>query len=196
MNIRIYAQGTDEIMQNAERIVVNTAYEPLKKYKRWNKPCILDNGAFQGKTATPEQLVKIAEKINPELIIAPDVRFDSKASLRLTLDYAAEINDKWLNKSIAVFRPEPNEFQEHLDKIYDAGFKWLAFPSGENINYFKGRFRALIDEKGFKLHVLGAQDGTWTLLTQLKYHSIDFVSQDINEFKHIVEKIKEWSIIL
>ncbi|OPY24776.1 MAG: hypothetical protein A4E26_00130 [Methanobacterium sp. PtaU1.Bin097] len=152
---------------------------------------MLDNGGFQGKTVTPEKLIETFKQLKPELVVAPDVRFDSQKTLELHRGYAELADDKIMKKTIAVFRPEIKDMYHTLDVYQQLGYSIIGNPTGENYSEgYKQFWKEVREDYGFKIHILGAQDGTYNLLKDYYFDSIDIVSQDINEFKTIRNNIR------
>lgn len=194
--VRIYAQGPDPIMDAADKIVANILYNPEKKIKRWNKPFLLDNGGFQGKPVSSERLIAAAEKLKPDLLIVPDIRFDAKRTLQLHKDFVELADNKIMEKAVGVFRPEIQDMYSTLREYERLGFKWIANPTGEGYSdRGLSRFWHDVKKRGMKIHLLGAQDGTYQLLKNIPFDSIDFVSQDLKEFNEIKRKIMAAEII-
>jgi len=200
--VKIYAQGPDAIMKEADRIVVNILRNPEAKMKRYRKPAILDNGGFQGKTVSPAKLIEVTEKLKPELVIAPDVRFDPKRTMELHKEYAELADTKIMDKTVAVFRPKIQDMYRDLKEYQRLGYSIISNPTGENYSEGYSKFwKEVREDYGFKIHILGAQDGTYNLIKEYYFDSIDLVSQDIQEFKDIkrnieIAELKYWRHLL
>ena len=190
--MRIYAQGPDDVMTEADRIVVNIVYDAEKKVRRWKKPFMLDNGACQGKTVSSEELIEITERLKPEIVIAPDVMFDSEATFALHKEFSELASNDIMNRAVAVFRPKPLEFFEHLEQYQKMGYSILGIPSGEGFEQY-GQLWDDVKKEGWKIHILGARDGTHELLTKISYDSIDFVCQSASEYIMHRTNILHWS---
>lgn len=192
--IRIYAQGPDEVMNAADRIVLNMLYKPEVKAKKWLKPALLDNGGLQGSPVYGKKLIDSVKRLSPELVIAPDIFGNSSATFDLHKDYSEIAKTKIMNKSIGVLRPELQNFNKTLNEYQNMGFNWIGLPSREYI-VRSPRLISKIKQKGFKVHILGAKAGTWDLVCKVYYDSIDFVTQTKKEFEFIKDKINTWSCL-
>lgn len=187
MKTIIYAQGDDDVITTAPNMVVNILLSPYQRIRKYpEKPFMLDNGGFQGKTVSSERLLEACEKMKPRLVIAPDVRYDPLASEKLTLDFLEKANEKILKNTCVVFRPKLSKILESLKLYGDYGVEWLGFPSGENLGVFKTlqkrRFKKVYDDYGFRTHVLGSKTGITNIGVNIHFDSIDFVAADIHEY--------------
>lgn len=80
-----YAARGGLVFVLAHEYLRNNAYaQRVLDFKDAGLPIIMDNGAYEyGESVEKSDLVIVAKEIEPDLLVAPDIRFDMKATLDL-----------------------------------------------------------------------------------------------------------------
>ena len=84
--VRIYLVGArEELLDYCDGVMLNAynlSTNQIQKAKSWKKEgikVILDNGAFQGATLTPAQLLETTKLVEADVVCAPDFLYDANS---------------------------------------------------------------------------------------------------------------------
>lgn len=93
---------------------------------------ILDNGAYEGQTLSPQLLMKVVDFVRPTVLVLPDKPGDREATDKLSAEFAKEIRGVFALRGIElmkVLHPAPTDqlrdSQEYYKEIA-AEFKWVG----------------------------------------------------------------------
>jgi hypothetical protein len=132
-------------------------YETSRNFK------MLDNGAYEGGAINFYELIKIAEKLNVDEVVIPDVIRDAKRTMWNVYKYAKEVPDRF---SIAAV-PQGKTISEFLECFYEMSKlpnlcticfpKWLGKSRPAVIHYLQANNRL---SYMFDYHLMGLDDPT------------------------------------
>lgn len=172
----------------------------VDKWRNYKGYKILDNGAFElGKSISLSKLVKLANRINADELVLPDVFQDSEKTIKATYDALDYLEGKYPDRPFKLMAvPQGKTFEEW----YECFKQFMADPridviavNRDSSRFFGKRYSVLkeiaddikIDKAGKEIHLLGMGDN----LSEIEYVNVEFpwVRSVDSSFMWILAKI-------